>query len=149
MNIFWYLVALAAGMGISTQVAVNNHLRSFTAHPMQATLISFTVGTLATLAYCLVARDPQPRWTELIQQPWWVWTGGLLGVLWIWTSVVVTPHVGILAILCLSLAGQMVASCLIDQFGLFQSQVKPMNLGRVAGIALVLVGATVVALSRD
>ena len=57
---------------------------------------------------------------------------------------VYVPRVGASATIILVVAGQLVVGVLIDQFGLLDTLVRPLELLRVAGLALVLFGAWLV-----
>jgi bacterial/archaeal transporter family-2 protein len=50
------------------------------------------------------------------------------------------PRVGASATIILIVAGQLIVGVLIDQFGIFDTLVRPLDLLRVAGLALVLLG---------
>src|SRR5919108_469601 len=49
--------------------------------------------------------------------PWWVWIGGALGAFYVAASIVTAPRLGAATLIALVVAGQAVASLLIDQFG--------------------------------
>ena len=71
-----------------------------------------------------------------------------MGVCYIWCSVVVSPRVGVATMLSLVIAGQMVASLLIDHFGLMQMPMLPATLPRLLGAALLITGAALMAFFR-
>jgi bacterial/archaeal transporter family-2 protein len=54
------------------------------------------------------------------------------------------PRIGASATIILIVAGQLIVGVLIDQFGLLGTLVRPLDLFRVAGLALVLLGAWLV-----
>ena len=114
---------------------------------MQAATVSFTVGTILCWLYCLFSRSPIPSLATLRSIPWWMWTGGILGTLYIWTSIVVTRQIGVAAMLGLLVAGQMLTSLAIDHFGLFSTPIRPATLVRVAGAAFVVLGVCLMAYS--
>lgn len=131
------------------QVVVNAQLRTNLGQPMQASLISFAVGTLAALLYCVIAGVERPSFEQMRQAPWWAWIGGLLGLFFIWCSIVVSPRIGVTLMLGLVVAGQVAASTLIDHFGLLSAEVRPASLGRIAGVVLVVAGVGLVAACRE
>ena len=75
----YFLLALAAGVCLPTQAGINSRLNLWTQSPILAAAISFAVGTLALIIYALILRIPIPSYSNMGQQPWWVWSGGLLG----------------------------------------------------------------------
>jgi bacterial/archaeal transporter family-2 protein len=148
-NSLLYAMALAAGAGMSFQVIVNAQLRSHLGEPMQASLVSFAVGAVAALIYCLVAGFAWPSFQRVREAPWWAWIGGLLGLFFIWCSIVIAPRIGVALMLGLVVAGQVAASTIIDHYGLLGAVVRPASLGRIAGVILVVVGVSLVAAYRD
>ena len=140
MKSLLFLLALFAGAATSTQAIINTQLRGRLTDPMQATTISFTVGTILCWLYCLLNRTPLPTVDTLRSIPWWMWTGGVLGTFYIWTSIIVTRQIGVAAMLGLVIAGQMTSSLLIDHYGLFHAPVRPASLTRIAGTVLIVLG---------
>ena len=133
---------------MSLQVPVNAALRTHLSHPMQATLISFTVGMFVSLAYCAIAGSPLPTTDGLSRIPWWAWCGGILGTLYVGSSIVLSPKIGVAAMLSMVIAGQMLMSLVIDHFGLLHAPVHPITLPRIAGAVLVALGASVMTFGK-
>jgi bacterial/archaeal transporter family-2 protein len=133
----WYALGLFAGMGQVVQAAVNAQLREAVESPLWAALISFSVGTVGLALLVLLWRAPVPaHWPS---RPW-LWSGGLLGVLYIFAAIVLVPRLGAATMLGLFLAGQMGAALLLDQFGLLGVQQHLASPGRLLGAALVVAG---------
>jgi bacterial/archaeal transporter family-2 protein len=143
------LLAIAAGAGMAIQVVVNAQLRTHVAEPMLASLISFAVGTAAAFLYCLFAGYAWPSFQQLREAPWWAWIGGLLGLFFIWCSIVIAPRIGVALMLGLVVAGQVAASTIIDHYGMLGAAVRPASFGRIAGVILVVVGVSLVAAYRE
>lgn len=148
-NSLFYFLALAAGAGMSFQVIVNAQLRAHLGEPMHASFVSFAVGTIAALIYCLIAGYSWPSMQQVKEAPWWAWIGGLLGLFFIWCSIVLAPRIGVALMLGLVVAGQVAASTVIDHFGLLGATVRPASFGRIAGVVLVVVGVSLVAAYRE
>ncbi len=140
MKSILFLLAFFAGSATSTQAIINTQLRGRVADPMLATTISFSVGTILCWLYCLLNRTPLPSMETIRSIPWWMWTGGVLGTFYIWTSIVVTRQIGVGAMLGLVIAGQMTSSLLIDHYGLFYATVRPASMTRLMGTVLVVLG---------
>lgn len=62
-------------------------------------------------------------------------------------ALVLTPTLGAASFIVSVIAGQMLASLLIDHFGLMGLASKPIRLWRVVGVMLILVGMLVVQVS--
>lgn len=148
MRYLFLVFAFVAGSATSVQIPVNAGLRTHLAHPMQATFVSFAVGMLVSLAYCLATGSPLPTTDGLARIPWWAWTGGILGTLYVASSVILSPRIGVAAMLSMVIAGQMLMSMVIDHYGLLNAAVYPITPQRFVGAILVAVGASVMVFGK-
>jgi transporter family-2 protein len=142
------LAALAGGAILPVQVAINTLLRRYVGEPMQVTFISYLAGTLASLAICLVARYPLPGATSLAQTSWWMWVGGCLGTLYVWSTIFTTPRIGAALALSLTIAGQLIAALFLDHYGALGLTRYAANPTRIAGVVLVILGVSLVSYVR-
>ncbi|MHA2788232.1 DMT family transporter [Corynebacterium sp. S7] len=74
-------------------------------------------------------------------QPWWIFTGGALGVVVLTGNILLFPRVGSVQTVILPLSGQIFMGLLIDSFGLFGSPHIELTWVRFFGAVAVLVGA--------
>ena len=86
----------------------------------------------------LLAREGVPALSDTAGAPWWVWLGGLLGVFYLAASIILTPRLGAANTVAFVLAGQVLASMTLDQFGLLNLPVHSISLARLGGAALVI-----------
>jgi len=135
---------IAAGAALTTQFAVNAQLRTVVGGPVVAAAISFFIGTLALVAAALVVGRQVPEMSVVTSSPWWVWIGGLLGAAFVLASIILTPRLGAATTVGLFLAGQMIASIIIDHFGLLRVAVHEATIPRIVGLMLVLLGVFLV-----
>jgi bacterial/archaeal transporter family-2 protein len=140
----YLLFGFAAGAMLPVQFGINAQLAEWGGSPLRATLVSFAVGTLALLVAMLVVARGWPSAERLGDAPWWVWLGGLLGAFYVLGSVVTAPKLGAATLVALILAGQAVASLVVDHFGWVGFAENPVTPGRLAGMALVAVGVALV-----
>ena len=140
----WIALALAAGAVLPVQGAVNGLLRRDLGAPFAVGAVSFLVATLAMLAVLLLAtailRQPRPQLAGVSAMPWWGWLGGFAGAAYVTTVFTAIPVIGTAAAVGLTVAGQQVASVLVDRYGWFRLPQRPVSGVRLAGVALVLVG---------
>ena len=134
------LMALVAGISVPTQAGINAQLGLWTKSLVLAATISFAVGTLTLIAYTLVARIPLPALAGIGGPPWWIWIGGAPGAFFVTATIILVPKLGATTMVTTVLAGQMVASLLLDHFGALGYPLHPVSLGRIAGVLLVCVG---------
>lgn len=83
---------------------------------------------------------PAPNPGAALQGPIWWWLGGVAGVVYVTAALVLTPRMGAGGFIVAVIAGQMLASMLIDHFGLMGLPVKPVTLVRLVGMGLILAG---------
>jgi bacterial/archaeal transporter family-2 protein len=143
------LATMIAGAALSVQAIVNSQARTRLAfeHPLQATLLNFVGGSLVLAVVCLACRFSWPSLATVSAAPWWVWCGGLFGIVYITVSVLLIPRLGVALFFTLVVAGQMLSAIALDHFGFFGEDIKPVNFGRIAGVLLVLVGVYLVRMS--
>ena len=136
------LIALALTVGglLTLQGLVNAQLSKALAHPLQASFISFTVGLLclAVLMAFNQVRLPAPR--VLGEIPWYLYSGGLLGIIYVTTMLVLIPKVGVANVVFAIFVGQMLVSISADHFGWLDNPVRTVDLSRVGGCVLLLAG---------
>ena len=145
MAIWGYLLfALLAGAMLPFQFGINAQLATWLDSPLRATLVSFAVGTLALSAVMLAAYRDWPSAAKIGGAPWWVWIGGFLGAFYVLGSVVTAPKLGAATLVAMILAGQAMASLLVDHFGWVGFEENPVTPGRLGGMALVAVGVALV-----
>jgi bacterial/archaeal transporter family-2 protein len=143
----WLLLlpaALVAGMAAPTQFAINSQLRQVVGGPVLAAAISFLVGTVVLFAATAIISRSVPDLGPTISAPWWMYLGGLLGAFYVCASIILTPRLGVATTIGLFLAGQVIASMVIDHFGLFGTPVQEASIPRILGALLIIVGVAVV-----
>ncbi len=140
----YLLFAFVAGAMIPFQAGVNAQLSQWVESPVRAAFVSFVVGTLALLLISVLILKPLPSLARLGDAPWWVWIGGLLGAFYVAGSIVTAPKLGAATLIALVIAGQSLASLLVDHFGWVGFQERHVSGGRIAGMALVGAGVALV-----
>jgi bacterial/archaeal transporter family-2 protein len=123
-------------------------LKRYVGEPMQVTFLSYLAGTLTSLFICSLARYPLPEFTALGQTSWWMWVGGCLGTLYVWATIVATLKIGTTLTLALTFTGQMIASLILDHYGLFGLTKYEMTPIRIAGVLIVIFGVSLVAYAK-
>jgi transporter family-2 protein len=139
---FWLflLVAFLAGSVFPFQAGINAQLRQWLGHPLLAALVSFSVGTLFLALTPTAFATSFPGWQALKHIPWWAWTGGLLGAFSVVSSIVLAPRMGAAALMATMVAGQMMASMLLDHLGLLGFRFQPFTVWRLIGAGMVIGG---------
>lgn len=135
------LIPILMGGGLAVQTAVNAKLRQFVGSPYLASAISFLLGTLFLLAVTVATGiDPIIPLNVIVLYPWWVWLGGLLGVVALTTNLLLFPKLGSVQTAVLPIFGEMFTGVVIDQFGLFNSPMMQFNQLKFWGLLGVTLG---------
>lgn len=142
--LFLIFLALIAGFIIPTQAGINAQLSVWTRSPVLAATISFAVGTAALILYAIIMRIPMPNWASASEHPWWIWIGGVFGAFFVTATIMLAPKLGAALMVVLVLAGQLVASLILDHFGWLGFPVQEISAGRILGIVLVGAGVLLV-----
>jgi transporter family-2 protein len=138
------LLAVVAGISFVLQASVNARLRTGLDSPNWAALASYAGGTFAMALVVLATRDPMLSTDAIQKAPWWSWTGGLWGAVYVVIIIVLLPRLGTAAVIALFVLGQMVASLAFDNFGLFGVPKHPADVSRIAGALLLVAGVVLI-----
>jgi transporter family-2 protein len=141
---FYAAVALGAGLASSMQAGVNALFVRYAGHVMAAAFLSFVVGTASLGVYMLATRTPLPSWGQLSQTPLLMFSGGVLGALFVASSIFAAPKLGAALLIAFIIAGQMLGSILLDHFGLLGFPEHPVNLWRLVGVACLIAGVILI-----
>jgi len=145
VNILLYIiVAIMIGASLALQPPINVVMARTLGSPLLAASISISISFILVLLIWLTCDKGAGDLTQVKVLPWWVIIGGIIGVVVVVGSIIVAPVLGIALFFICIVAGQLLGSTLIDQFGAFGMQVKPINIKRLLGISLVLAGAVLV-----
>lgn len=138
------LLAAFAGAVVPFQSAINVNLGRGLGHPLWATLASLVVSILVLLPIMLAMRLPLPSLAFIGKAPMWMWAGGAFGVCFISLALVLLPRLGATGFMALALAGQVVASLLLDHFGWFGLVERQVTLPKVFGAVLLIGGVVLI-----
>jgi transporter family-2 protein len=139
-----YLFAIGAGVSFVFQQAVNANLRAEIGSPWWAGFVSYLGGTIVMLVAALALREPWLSKQALERSHWMSWSGGVFGAVYIAVSILLIPRLGAAMVIALIVAGQMIGSLAFDHFGLLGLPVHPASFVRLAGAALLIVGAILI-----
>lgn len=135
-------LALFIGMLLPLQALINASLGKQTSGPLFASLVSFLVGS-AVLCVWWLASKPTLDFSALARVPWWAWTGGAIGAVYVAAATLLIPRMGAAALICAVVFGQVLGSLLLDHFGVLHAR-TPIDWLRVVGALLVIAGALLV-----
>jgi transporter family-2 protein len=130
-----------AGMLVAMQPPINARLGKGVGTFAAAT-ISFTVGTIALAVVAAFAGNTHLG--GLKDVPWWAFAGGFIGAVFVASSLVTVRTLGAGGVVAATIAGQLTFSLVIDKFGLFGLEARPISVSRIAGVVLLAAGVFLV-----
>lgn len=142
--IFLYALALCAGISVATQQVLNGAMRSALGSPAWAGVVSYAGGLLTMIIVVIALGERVPSLAALAGAPWWAWTGGILGGVFILLSILLLPSLGAATLIALIVAGQMLATVALDHFGAFGLEQHPVSTARLIGAALLIAGVVLI-----
>lgn len=136
------LTAFVGGL-IALQAPINSMLGKATGS-FQAAFISFAIGTVVLAIIAAFAKGGFGTMGEARTLSWYYLTGGVLGAAYVTTVLVTVRELGAGPVVAATIAGQLSASVVLDQFGLLGLPKDPITVGKVVGVVLLAVGVYLV-----
>ncbi len=132
------LIAAIGGIAVSLQAQFMG-LIDKRVGTLESMFITYGIGGLLITLMVLFQREHNlsSAWNAL---PWYAWASGALGLVIVGTIGYSTPRLGLVTALAVIVGAQFATGAIIDHFGLFGAQVRPLDLARVAGLCLILLG---------
>lgn len=144
MSIFYYLLAISAGLGITLQTTLNAQLaKGVGGDSVAAALFSFTAGAVCLGLFSLMRGGIASSLAAIPAQPWWSLLGGVIGASALLSYVVLAPKIGLSALLGLAITGQIISSLFIDHLGLTGTVERPVSLIKLRGSIVMLLGLAI------
>ncbi|MET0749734.1 MAG: DMT family transporter [Solirubrobacterales bacterium] len=135
------VMAFVGGL-IALQPAINAGLGRATGN-IAAAMVSFAIGTLA-LAAIVVLSGQAGGLSNTFDVSWYYLLGGLLGAVFVFTSLVTVSTIGAGGVAAATITGQLTLSVIIDRLGVLGLDQQPITFSRVAGVALLLAGTLLI-----
>ncbi|PPR79143.1 MAG: hypothetical protein CFH01_00583 [Alphaproteobacteria bacterium MarineAlpha2_Bin1] len=132
------VLAVLGGSLIPFQAAINSILAKNFGNPFLAALTSTFISFSSLLIIILVTRQ-QVGFS--INTNWWVLIGGgIIGAFVVFISLSSAPILGVSTLFAALFLGQLLASILIDHFGILGLQTRAIDLSKVLGIIFLFLG---------
>lgn len=146
-HFWWQLLAVITGMVMAVQSSINGHLGIILHSSLYAVTISFTISLILLNLLLVSQHISYCNLTGIvtgIHYHWWLLLGGLLGILFSFSSAWLVPVLGTGTVVISSLFGQLTFSVIIDQWGLFGASVKPVSVTKLSGLVVALLGIVLI-----
>jgi transporter family-2 protein len=136
-------LALAAGGLLTVQAGANAQLARATGSAFTATTLQLSVAAIALLAVAIVTGSVA-AFAALPEAHWWHVLGGIASAIYVVATIFLFPRIGAVVSVGLFIAGQMLASTLLDAFGLLGVAARGADAAGIGGTAIVLLGAALI-----
>lgn len=104
-----------AGAIVGIQRALNGQINEYSHQSFTTSLLNFATGTsfllILIIAGLVMGKN---ELSPLPSGPWWIYTGGVIGVIYIAFTSTIVQHLGVLTFTLFSVGGQLVGSLIID-----------------------------------
>jgi transporter family-2 protein len=138
------ILAAMAGISLVVQQALNANLREALKSAAWSGFVSYFLGLICMAGLALLLQDPVPSVATASRIPWFAWSGGLFGAIFVALAIFLIPQLGAATFFALLIAGQMFGSIAFDHFGLLGVPVHPVSVIRIAGAALLVGGVVLI-----
>lgn len=145
MYLLFILFAAGAGITSALQSGTNNALQKALGTQLWTVSIVSVVTLAVSLVLSLASGERLPNGQAIAQTPWWAWTGGVLGIVFVLATVYASPKLGAGLFVALIVTASTVAALVLDHFGWMGFQVHQAGIERMAGAVLMIGGVALIA----
>lgn len=137
-SLLYLSLAGLAGLTMAVQGSINSVLGKKIGI-LQASLIVHILATVLLIFLLLITKSKNTfsLWREI---PWYLYLGGLLGVIISYTVIISIPKLGVAVATTAIITVQVLAAAMIDHLGLFGLEEVPFNWLKLLGIFFLAVG---------
>ena len=125
---FLLIFVLLVGGLMPIQGSINAQMGQILGHPLRGTLMNFATGGIL-LVILLVLWAGMPAKNDLLKAPWYLYSGGIMGVVFVTAMLTFIPELG-----------QLIVSAIVDHYGWFMVPVHSLSISRAFGIGLLVLG---------
>jgi len=142
LSIAAVILGVVAGGIVGIQRALNGQINEHSQQSFTTSLLNFAMGTtFLTVLLLFAILLGETELSPLPAGPWWIYTGGVIGVVYIAFTSTIVQHLGVLTFTLISVGGQLVGSLLIDL--LSPTEGVQVSIYLVVGIAMTYLGVIV------
>jgi transporter family-2 protein len=142
LSLFAVIFGGFAGAIVGVQRALNGQINESSRQSFATSWLNFIMGT--TFLFIFLSIGVLINRTEIValpSGPWWIYTGGIIGVIYIAFTSTIVQHLGVLTFTLISVGGQLVGSLLIDLYS--PTQGVQISAYLVTGIVMTYLGVLV------
>lgn len=131
------LIGLAGGVAVGLQSPMASMITQRLGIFESVFIVHVGGAVVALIPLLLHGGGKLSQWRSV---PWYTLGAGIFGLVVIAAISYMIPRVGVAASIITVVAGQLLVGTILDHFGLLGAAIKPLDVTRVIGIAVVLFG---------
>ena len=105
---------------------------------LESVFITYTSGGILAAVAMIASRGGNLKAVQTL--PWYTLSSGLVGLVIVGTIGYTVPRLGLSKAFPIIVASQFLVASILDHFGLLGAAVRPMDLSRLVGMSLLVVG---------
>lgn len=140
MIFMFALLAIVIGTLMPLQAGLNAELTRHLNHPFLGALISLASGALIVSIFVMFSGYGFSDLKKLISAPPHLMLGGVLGAIFVGSSLFFIPRMGATAMIAAFITGQIIGSLVIDHYGMLSLAPAPVSLQRIIGVFFLFIG---------
>jgi len=134
---FIILVGLAGGIAVGLQSPMASMLTQRLGIFESVFIVHIGGAVIALIPLLFNGGSRLGQWKSV---PWYALGAGIFGLVVIAAISYMIPRVGVAASITTVVAGQLMVGTLLDHYGFLEAVVRPLDLTRIVGMAVVLCG---------
>jgi transporter family-2 protein len=131
------VIGLIGGIAVGIQSPIAGMMGQRVGGTASSFIIHFSGMLLSGLLLFIRGGEKIRDWRTL---PWYMLGAGILGVILIQTINITLPRLGGTMMITLIIIGQLLTGVVIDHFGFLGVAVRPVDVTRIIGVIVLLVG---------
>lgn len=139
MIYFFIVLAILIGCLMPIQASLNAELTRQLNHPFLGAFLSLSLGALV-VSFLILFYGKFEEIKRVLQIPPHLYIGGILSAVFVGSSLYLIPKMGATALISSFIIGQLIASLILDHFGLFGLPHYQINFTRLVGVFLLFAG---------
>lgn len=136
-TVLTYLIGMLGGVSVAVQSTMVGAMGQQIGGLASSLIVHLSGALIAGVLLVLRGGENIHLWRTL---PWYMLISGAFGVVLYLTFNFTFPRLGGGAAIMLIIVGQLIMGVLVDHFGLLGAPVRPLELTRLLGIGLLLIG---------
>ena len=131
------LIGLMGGVAVGLQAPLSSMISQRLGVMESVFIIHIGGGIAALIPILYYGGGKLSQWRTV---PWYALCAGIFGLVVIFSMSYMIPRIGVATALIILLAGQLLIGTILDHFGFLGAAVRPLDLTRIFGLGVVLLG---------